>query len=243
MKNNALIFPGNVKIDFFEFKKTYAKNFSLGMSIAVLIHILLIGVYYFIHTTEKGIVSKHHYIVVNLSDQPSINIPFDPPIAVSSPGTSAKNAIPVPVPDDKAVNETLIPTQSELSRAWVQTGSGNGEGVKEVQTDIKTETRTEVVPDIKKFIPLEIEPEVVEPAIPQYPELAKRAGIEGTVVVKVLIGKDGKPVKAVAVKFDSEIFVQPSLDAAMKFVFTPAIQHKAPVMVWTTIPFKFRLNN
>jgi outer membrane biosynthesis protein TonB len=63
------------------------------------------------------------------------------------------------------------------------------------------------------------------------------------VFVKVLIGKDGKPVKAVVVKFDSEIFVQPSLDAAMKFVFTPAIQHKAPVMVWTTIPFKFRLNN
>lgn len=86
-------------------------------------------------------------------------------------------------------------------------------------------------------------PQVVVSVPPVYPDLAKRAGIEGTVYVKILVSKEGKPIKAVVVKSDSEVFDQPAVDAAMKFVFTPAIQHKAPVMVWVVVPFRFRLNN
>jgi len=85
-------------------------------------------------------------------------------------------------------------------------------------------------------------PQVVVSAVPVYPELAKRAGVEGTVYVKILVSKEGKPLKAVVIKSDSEVFNQPAIDAAMRFVFTPAIQHKAPVMVWVVVPFKFKLN-
>ena len=80
-------------------------------------------------------------------------------------------------------------------------------------------------------------------AIPVYPDLARRSGLEGNVYLRVLIGKNGKPLKAIVLKFDSEIFVTPSMDAAMKSVFTPAIQNKQPIMVWITVPYKFRLNN
>ena len=42
---------------------------------------------------------------------------------------------------------------------------------------------------------------------------------------------------------DAEIFNQASIDAAMKWKFSPAILKGKPVAVWVTVPFKFRLNN
>ena len=36
-------------------------------------------------------------------------------------------------------------------------------------------------------------PEMVVPVKPEYPEIAKRAGITGKVYVKVLVDKEGKP--------------------------------------------------
>ena len=84
-------------------------------------------------------------------------------------------------------------------------------------------------------------PQVVTYVTPDYPEIAKRAGVEGTVYVKILVSKQGKPLKAVVIKSDSKVFDQSAINAAMKFVFTPAIQHENPVMVWVVVPFKFRL--
>ena len=48
-------------------------------------------------------------------------------------------------------------------------------------------------------------------------------------------------VKAALLKSDAEILNQPAIDAAMQFVFTPAMQHSGPVSVWVSIPFKFNL--
>jgi protein TonB len=244
MKRSTLVFPVIARFDVFDLKKVYVRNFSLGMTAAVLIHFLFIGVYYFFQTTAKRVESKPTAFTITLTDQPTFNIPIEQPNAVSSSSASLKNAIPVPVPDDKAVPEDLIPTQKELIGNSTQPGNITGTAVTGIfPGKINTEAPKDKTPDIKEFTPYEKAPEIVESATPVYPELALRAGLEGTVFVKVLIGKDGKPLKAVAVKFDSEVFVKPSLDAAFKFIFTPAIQHKAPVMIWMTVPFKFRLNN
>jgi TonB family protein len=243
MKRSTLVFPVIAKFDVFDLKKVYIRNFSLGMTAAVLIHFLFIGVYYFFQTTAKRVESKPPLLTVTITEQPTINIPVEQPNAVSSSSTSFKNATPVPVPEDKAVIEDLLPTQKELSSSWANTGDITGDNANAVYPGPKVETKSEVIPDIKDFTPNEKSPEIIESVNPVYPELALRAGLEGTVFVKVLIGKDGRPLKAVAVKFDSEVFVKPSIDAALKFIFTPAIQHKAPVMIWMTVPFKFRLNN
>ncbi len=56
------------------------------------------------------------------------------------------------------------------------------------------------------FVPVEKEPQIVNEVIPKYPELAQRAGIEGRVIVKIWVDKDGKPHKAVVLKSDADIF-------------------------------------
>ncbi|MDD8018594.1 MAG: TonB family protein [Bacteroidota bacterium] len=77
---------------------------------------------------------------------------------------------------------------------------------------------------------------------PSYPEEARKQKIEGMVWVKIWVDKKGSAHKAVVLKSDAEIFNQPSIDAAMKWKFSPAILKGEPVDVWVSIPFKFKLD-
>jgi TonB family protein len=95
------------------------------------------------------------------------------------------------------------------------------------------------------FVEVEQQPQPISgntPA-PIYPEIARRAGIEGTVWVKIWIDEQGIPRKAVLIKSDAEVLNQTSLDTAMKWKFKPAVLKGKPVAVWVTMPFKFKMNN
>jgi protein TonB len=98
-------------------------------------------------------------------------------------------------------------------------------------------------PGIDEFVPVERPPQIVKRVFPEYPEMAVRAGLEGTVWVKILVDKDGKPKKAVVIKSTTEIFNQAAEKAAVQFVFTPAVMNNGPVKVWVSIPFRFQLKD
>ena len=96
-------------------------------------------------------------------------------------------------------------------------------------------------PDMNEFILVEKYPELIESVKPEYPEIAKRAGITGKVFVKVLVDKNGSPKKAIVIKSDSELFNPSAVDAAMKSKFTPAINNGEAIAVWIVLPYKFSL--
>lgn len=91
------------------------------------------------------------------------------------------------------------------------------------------------------LLPVEKEPEIIRQAVPVYPEAAVRKGLQGRVLVKVSIDSGGKPDKAEILRSDNSIFNKPSIDAAMKYRFTPAIMDGKPIAVWVVIPFNFKL--
>jgi periplasmic protein TonB len=91
------------------------------------------------------------------------------------------------------------------------------------------------------FIAFEKPPEPVFKAFPEYPDVAKRTGLEGTVIVQVLLNKEGKVKRALVAKTNNEIFSEAAVEAAQKWVFTPALMQGKPVIVWISIPFRFRL--
>lgn len=97
-------------------------------------------------------------------------------------------------------------------------------------------------PDINTFVQVEKYPELIEQAKPEYPEIAKRAGITGKVFVKVLVDKNGLPKKAIVMKSDLELFNPSAVDAAMKSKFTPAINNGEAIAVWIVLPYKFALD-
>jgi protein TonB len=77
-----------------------------------------------------------------------------------------------------------------------------------------------------------------------YPEMARRAGVEGSVVVKVLIGKDGrpKPGKFIIEKTPSELLNLGAVNAIMSEVFPPATENGEPIETWLEIPVEFKIN-
>ena len=84
-------------------------------------------------------------------------------------------------------------------------------------------------------------PVVVTGAPAAYPPEAAKAGVQGTVVVSALVGKDG------LVKDTRVTTSIPALDAAAQtavrqWVFKPAKNEGKPVAVWVTVPVKFTLH-
>ncbi len=230
-----------------ELKRLYIRNFEIGLVIAIILHLFLIGTYIFIESITKendnNIATVRILKYSELGPPPSLDKNVQQQIAVKAPTIKPNIGIPKPVPDAQAPKEQTIATQQEMNQIASPIGEGSGGGGVKITQDLKVTAPTNDIPSMNAFIPVEKEPQVVKSVQPVFPELAKRAGVEGTVYVKILVSKQGKPLKAVVIKTDSPIFNKPAEAAAMQFLFTPAIQHKQPVMVWVVVPFRFKLNN
>ena len=102
-------------------------------------------------------------------------------------------------------------------------------------------------------------PEMVSKAKPLYPEDARKAGIEGTVVVIITIDENGQVIEAVPLeeapmrgpngenlgmkKANHILELEPAaIEAAKKCTFIPAEYNGQPVKVKMAIPFRFRLH-
>jgi len=97
--------------------------------------------------------------------------------------------------------------------------------------------------DPPDFIAVEKEPQFINQVKPVYPEIARKAGIEGRVVLRVLIDKDGKPQKAQILKNPgTDIFDEAAIASVMQSSYSPAIQNGRPVKCWLTVPIKFTLS-
>ena len=225
-----------------ELKAVYQKYWTIGMCIAIAIHLLIVGSYYLVGLLSAEEPPVAHVRILKYSDlgpPPSIttaNTP--PPISVSAPTAKPTVGAPVPVPDAEVSAEQTIATQTEMSStiAPIIEGAGDGEQV-EVEQDIRIDDDAPPA----DFVAVEKEPVVVKKVEPKYPELAMRAGLEGKVWVKIWVDKEGKPKQVVILKSDAEIFNEPAVEAAKQFVFTPAYMNNGPVSVWVSVPFKFRL--
>ena len=71
--------------------------------------------------------------------------------------------------------------------------------------------------------------------------MAKEAEIEGKVIVRVQVDKEGKYVKHLVIKDPHPILTKAVTDKINMLSFTPGIQAGKPIKVWVTIPFDFKL--
>ncbi len=77
----------------------------------------------------------------------------------------------------------------------------------------------------------------------QYPELAKKAGIVGTVVVQAKIALDGTVADAIILNgMPNTGLNEAAIDAIKKTKWVPAKQRDKDVAVWVTIPVQFKLD-
>ncbi|KJG15953.1 energy transducer TonB [Photobacterium angustum] len=82
-----------------------------------------------------------------------------------------------------------------------------------------------------------------KPSAVKYPRLAKRRGIEGTVLVEVLIAKDGHQVKQKLIKSSgANVLDNAALKAIKKWRFSPHIVDGIAIAHRVQIPVRFKLD-
>jgi TonB family protein len=82
---------------------------------------------------------------------------------------------------------------------------------------------------------------IVSQVQPKYPEKAKKAKVQGTVLLNVEIGKDGS-VESVKVASGPEMLRQSALVAVRQWKYKPYLLNGSPVEVDTTISVVYTLN-
>jgi len=77
----------------------------------------------------------------------------------------------------------------------------------------------------------------------KYPDIARKAGLEGKVIISVLVDEKGNSVKARVMQSSAKGigFETAAINAVMKMKWKPAYQRDKPVKVWISIPVTFRL--
>lgn len=234
-------------------RQLYQRYFLRALAAAAALHLVVSvggwGVREILARQAADQATKPHRIVPyrELGAPPSLQQkPFEPPkFAFSPPKPKAPPAgIPVPVPKEEAPT-TTIAAQQQIPFAGVEGDTGLGDttmvGSPDGVEGGEGLVIEDVMPSPDDFIPVEEQPVLVEMKPPDYPSLAREAGIEGTVIVRALVGKDGRVKNAILGKGVNSVLDEAALAAAREYVFKPAIQNKNPVAVWVAIPFHFSL--
>ena len=93
-------------------------------------------------------------------------------------------------------------------------------------------------PDV--FVAVEVLPEQLRMDSPIYPPLARELGIEGTVMLRILVSKEGRVLDCIVMS-GNPMLVDAAIVAARTAVFSPALQQQKPVAVWVQLPIVFSL--
>jgi TonB family protein len=96
------------------------------------------------------------------------------------------------------------------------------------------------LPKLGDYVYVEELPEAIERVPPDYPKWARKKGVEGTVVVQALVGKDGR-VKDVHLAYSVPDLDDYAIACVKQWRFKPAKSKGKPVVVWVAIPIKFTL--
>lgn len=177
-------------------------------------------------------------ILTNVNLPQMEKIPAPPPLLPPAPQIHRvpDQAIPVPAPD---VAEVPV-APSAPSPPSATTGPAGRAGPADTGPAAAT---GDVLPSPNAPVYVEELPSVVKEVKPIYPSMAREAGIEGLVMVKALVGKDGRVLDVMLMeKYQVPVLNESALEAARQWVFTPGLDNGRPVACWTVIPFRFRLH-
>lgn len=225
-------------------KASYRRNMALGFGISTCIVLLAMGIILKVAPVSVGA----EITVKETATYRGTEILPPQPIKRAAKQRDQTTQVPespelgelVAVPDSEAPEEVAFLTQNELG-AMAPEFPIDGEGsypVYDVEKIIDN-----LLPDRDEFIPYDEPPVPVYSIQPVYPQLERRAGIEGDVWLQVLIDKEGKVRDVIVAKgsSDDEGFGQAAMEAALKTVWKPAISNGQPVAVWITFKVSIRL--
>ena len=205
-----------------DLKRTYKRTFRICTGIAFILHV---GMWMMFPTFTAGTrkIERRTIVIENVEIPETRQIQRAPP--------PPRPSIPIAtesedVPDDVTIETTDL----DFDKVDLAVPPPPGE------TTVIEEPEEEIL----EYFMVEEKPVLIKRVAPVYPPVALKAGIEGTVHLKVLLGKDGKVEQAAAVK-GKKVFYKPALLAINQYRFKPARQNDRPVKVYLVIPIRFQI--
>ena len=85
------------------------------------------------------------------------------------------------------------------------------------------------------------QPELIKKVEPQYPEIARKARIQGVVILEAVITKEGSVEGVKVLRALHPILDQAAVNAVKQWRYKPALLNNRPVKVYFTVTVKFTL--
>ena len=229
----------------FELKRAYRKNMAMGILIACAAHLAIIGGVILVNKIGSKPPEAVGTIILkssaDLGAPPTLSAK-EMPIRVAAPERAAPSVgVPTPVPDEEAPEEVEVATLDDLAAMAAPEPVMDLDEMND--QDIIIEDLGDLLPSPDEFIAYEEPPEKVETPALKYPEMARRASIEGIVFINVLVDKEGKVRDTRIVKESGANagFEEAAIEQAKGTLWKPAISNGQPVAVWVTYKVVFRL--
>lgn len=248
-----------------ELKNSYQGITLRGFIIAITIHISIIIAYllvsYINNANAKDIPvnhnEKYYFVETDLLNQDNEKVQQKEMLHENISNLTKDIASLEPLPVKRDISDNVkTKTQNELdniqnttSRNGDTSGIASNDNIHIDNTTIDKKIDKKIEPVIKTiYQPTEVEVIPVCVNLSQvkssivYPNLAKEIGTEGRVTIKVLVDESGN-VSTIGAMSGPDIFYDEVKEKSQTLKFTPGLQNNAPVKVWMTIPFNFKLKN
>ena len=169
-----------------------------------------------------------------------LEMPVPTPTPTSTP-------VPVPMP---ASRSAAAPKTDRLARHAPGTAASapmSGQPARESAAAPVVPAVTESTPAAGARVeeaPPRFDAEYLANAAPEYPRFARQRGIEGRVLLRVLVSADGTAGRVeLARSSGNELLDQSALRTVGQWRFVPARRGQTAVEAWVEVPVAFRLNH
>jgi len=208
----------NPKYDIREESKTVLLQ-GLTLSVALVMMTFLTYQSFEVHAYEGDGTTE----VVNIEDIPETE-------QLKKPPPPQRPQIPVAtesedIPEDVTIMDTDVDLDAPPPPPPPPPGSGRGQ-------------------ESPIFFAWEEAPELRKIVHPEYPEIARKAGVEGKVVLKIVVDELGNVISAeIVIEEPVGIFGQAAIEAVMQYKFKPAKQRDKAIKVQMGHTIIFTLQN
>lgn len=203
---------------------------AIGLNGAVVAALLLAAPPAFLAKPPKILET---YIVPDTPPPPELPPPPQPELRKAQPRiehiVAPRREVETTQPTDNRIDTTLTPPPPD--------GTPSGTGT-------ATGTTTIEPPPPPLFVAPSVDPRYAADFQPVYPAEERRAGREGKVTVRVLIGVDGRVKDIQPITVTSDAFFRVTADRARsRWRFKPATRGGIPVEAWRTMNLNFVLQD
>jgi periplasmic protein TonB len=212
---------------------------SVAVHVAVLLAVVVIPLLAtdVLPLVQRGVIE---FQIVNLPSVPPPSPMPRPRVAAPAPAVEA-NAAPVVAPTGIAPSTGLAPTATPDVDAPERRGVVDAD----LPSGLNGVVVTDTPPAIKPVAPVRAQtllrpPVRLRDAAPTYPEMARIARVEGTVIIEAVINAGGEVIEAKVLR-SVPLLDQAAIDAVRQWKYTPSLLNGIPVPVVMTVTVTFTL--